>query len=106
MMDKVHELDDSKCGYMAVRIAYIYMFKFANLLHKQTLIKFLIWGTIISKKSSHDVPCWMLNNICITLLQLILETRNLEMNTSFFFYNKRPMLKTADQFFVCLPKMC
>jgi hypothetical protein len=38
MMDKVHELDDSKCGCMAVRNVYIYMFKFANLLHKQTLI--------------------------------------------------------------------
>jgi hypothetical protein len=76
-MDIIHELDDLKCGY----IVYIYMFKFANLLHKQTLIKVLIWGTIISKKSSHDVPCWMLNDIYITLLQLILETHNLEMNT-------------------------
>jgi len=36
MMDKVHVLDDSKCGYMAVRTVYIYMFKFAKLLHKQT----------------------------------------------------------------------
>ena len=87
-MDKVHELDDSTCGYMAVKIVYIYMFKFANLLHKQTLIKVLIWGTIISKKSSHNVPCWVLNNIYITLLQLNLETRNLEMNTSFFVQQK------------------
>jgi len=93
MMDKVHELDDSKCGCMAVRIVYIYMCKSANLLHKQTLIKVLIWGTTISKTSSHDAPCWMLNNIYITPLQLILETQNLEMNTSFFCTTKGPCLK-------------
>lgn len=81
MMDKVHELDDSKFGYMAVRIVYIFMPKSANMLHKQTLRKVLVWGTIISKNSSQDVPCWMLNNIYITLLQPILEIHNLEMNT-------------------------